>query len=160
MERVTRERRSAERKVEGCRRKLARLEGEPTNTVLDTFNDLRDPLRGAEGQGLGELNERLRQEFEEFRLDTTDDETVGVQPVLWARDPRALAACTEWADEAQRMAPEEVEERLLLEEGIDDGPIWATGEEEIRPPAKPLAVIDRNLSYPHEPWHSGRSRFA
>jgi hypothetical protein len=48
------------------------------------------------------------------------------------------------------MSPEEVEERLLMEEGIEDGPIWATGEEEIRPPAKPLAVVDQNPPYPHE----------
>lgn len=150
MERVARERRSAEREVERCRRRLAKLDGEPANTVLDTFNALRDALRGTGGTGLGELNERLREEFEEFRLDTTGDGTVCVQPVLRAWDPRALAAHTEWADEAQGMTQEEVEDRLLMEEGIDDGPIWATGEEEIRPPAKPLAVIDQNLPYSHE----------
>ena len=61
------------------------MEERPANAALDD-NDLRNAIRGAEGRGLGELNERLCAEFEEFRMDRTDDDVVGVQSVLRVRE--------------------------------------------------------------------------
>jgi len=47
------------------------------------------------GTSLAALNERLRAEFECFRMDTMPDGTVGVQPVLRARDFDVAAAYSE-----------------------------------------------------------------
>ena len=52
MERIERERHGVKRRIEECQRELAEMEDRPVNAALDTFNDLRDALRGAEGRGL------------------------------------------------------------------------------------------------------------
>ena len=126
------------------------MEDRPVNAALDTFNELRDALRGAGGRGLGELNERLRAEFEEFRMDSMDDGVIGVVPVLRRREIDLswdwYATYKEWIDAGQ---PEPTEEEIAAyhrqerEERRRDRaeePIWADGKEMIRPPAKPLMV--------------------
>lgn len=113
------------------------MEERPANAALDAFNDLRNAIRGAEGRGLGELNERLCAEFEEFRMDRTDDDVVGVQSVLRVREFDVGAAYAAWVDAGKpEPTPEQVAEHRR--ERVADGPIWVTGSARMRPPAKAL----------------------
>jgi DNA invertase Pin-like site-specific DNA recombinase len=63
--------------------KLDALENEPTPTdaALDLYSELANAVRSG-GRSIRELNERLREQFEEFRLDQPDPDSVSVQPVL------------------------------------------------------------------------------
>jgi DNA invertase Pin-like site-specific DNA recombinase len=126
-------------------RALAALEDEPTPTdaALDLYNELAAAIRSG-GDSLGELNERLRGKFEEFRLDQVDDETVGVQPVLRVREMDADAALREWIEAGEPdPTPEEVADYEAVEKA--SVPIWA-GK---RPPAMPLAIVNGKLTNHH-----------
>jgi DNA invertase Pin-like site-specific DNA recombinase len=148
LERTVQKRESVEGRIEACRRDLESLE-DPADTALDTYNELRDALRGAGGRGLGELNERLREEFEEFRLDTMDNGVIGVLPVLRKREFDWFASYTAWLDAGKpEPTPEQTEEHRR--EAVVDEPIWAEGKQQIRPPAKALAIPNENPPHSHE----------
>jgi DNA invertase Pin-like site-specific DNA recombinase len=110
----------------------------PTDDMLDLFNELAASVRLGGGT-LGELNERLRAEFQEFRLDTMPDGSVGVQPVLRPRPFDAGAAFIWWLDAGRPLPSDEEAERIVREGHIEDAR-WVTGDEQIRPPVKALAV--------------------
>lgn len=76
--RTENERRGAERRIEALRREPA-AQDDPVDAALDLYDDLRRNVRGGDGS-LADLNERLRAEFEEFRLDRVDEGVVGVLP--------------------------------------------------------------------------------
>jgi DNA invertase Pin-like site-specific DNA recombinase len=73
-------------KVAAIRAKVDALQDDepPTDVMLDLFNELRAAVTGGDGS-VAELNERLREEFEKFRLDYLNDGTVGILPVLRER---------------------------------------------------------------------------
>ena len=143
------ERADAERRIGECRTALDELRDRPADTALDTFNELKRALRGVGGSGLGEVNERLRGEFEEFRLDTMPDGIVGVLPVLKPRDFDVQAAFRAWLDAG---SPEPTAKQVEAHEAVGraSDPRWVTGSEQIRPPAKALLVGDPNPPYSQE----------
>ncbi len=110
-----------------------------TDAMLDFWNDLRDDLHHG-GKSLGDLNERLRAKFEEFRIDQMEDGVIGVQPVLKARPFDWAAAYREWIEAGK---PEPTEEQIEVErrERLAEETLWVTGEETIRPPAKAFTVV-------------------
>jgi hypothetical protein len=139
---------------------LEALEQPADDAMLDAYNELAASVRGAEGGGdsLEEVNRRLKAQFEEFRLDQHDGDSVLVMPVLRkmpAPDVGNLYAAWEEAG-----FPEPTEEEIaewdrisrgqsILEDGkahpADLPPlspvlIRATGREEVRPPAKDLLI--------------------
>ena len=115
----------------------------------------KEAIRGAKGRGLGELNERLREEFEEFRLDQMDDGVIGVQPMLRKREFDVGAAYAAWVEAGKpEPTPEQIGNHRRVQ--VAEDPIWVTGKEMIRPPAKPLTIPNGNLSYPQE-YHPIRS---
>jgi DNA invertase Pin-like site-specific DNA recombinase/diadenosine tetraphosphatase ApaH/serine/threonine PP2A family protein phosphatase len=54
----------------------------PTDSMLDVYNDLAHAVRGSDDSSVGELNDRLRAVFAEFRMDEVEPGVVGVLPVL------------------------------------------------------------------------------
>lgn len=146
VERTRAERADAERRAGECRAALDAIKDEPANAALDAFNDLRHALRGAEGRGLAEVNERLRSEFDEFRIDTMPEGVVGVQPVLKPRTFDVHAAFREWVEAGSPPPTADEVEAADAEERAGQ-PLWVRGREQIRPPAKVLVVPDPNLPY-------------
>jgi hypothetical protein len=115
----------------------AELAAEPepaTDAMLDAWGDLRDAVRVG-GESLGELNERLRAEFREFRMDRMEDGVVGVLPVLRERPVPSYA---EWSEAGKPLPSEDEARRILRRDGVVADGTWVTGEERI--PAKPLSV--------------------
>jgi site-specific DNA recombinase len=131
--------------LRSAQEKRAALEAEPspTDAALDLHSELAKAVRGGDGS-LADLNERLRQEFDEFRLDAIDGETVGVQPILKARPFDVGTALAAWAEAGEfAPSPEEVEAHEAAERASD--PILV-GQ---RPPALPLEVTVKNLPDHH-----------
>jgi site-specific DNA recombinase len=142
LDRAQRERAEQDERVRFLNGELARAdEPTPTDPLLDYFNRLSEAVRGGSDGSLGEVNERLRAHFQEFRLDRVDEETVGVQPILRgeivARD--LGAAHREWI-EAGEPKPTAGEVEAYERERDAEEPIWVSGDEVIAPPAKPLTV--------------------
>ena len=144
----------------------ATLDAEPEppsiDALLDFYNALASAIRGGDGQAsMAELNQRLRASFEEFRLDTMPDGTIGVLPFLRAQGEiveEVGSAYRAWeeAGEPEPTAAEIAEWTLLSRSpemvganrsvptpdlpGRSPVLIWATGREVPRPPAQPLVV--------------------
>jgi hypothetical protein len=132
------------------RGRLDTLDEQPHNAALDAFNALKRAVAGGDGEGLGELNERLRAEFKEFRLDRMDDGTVGVVPVLRERPAAELiGGYAAWAEAGKPLPSEEEARRIQRGEDTLAEGIWVTGDEINRPPAKALSV-DQKPPYSHE----------
>jgi DNA invertase Pin-like site-specific DNA recombinase len=146
LERVKAERGQLAASVEDVEHVLNARSAEPLpmDAMLDFWSQLgravKDGVDG--GRSVEEVNLRLRDIFEHFRLDVVDEGVVGVLPVL---------------------APSAVErfgsDRLIVLSGDDvtytanpapsaESPIvlFATGAESIRPPVKPVEVPYRNVS--------------
>lgn len=134
---------------------------QPTDdAMLDAYNSLAAAVRGGEDAGdeVQEINERLKGQFEEFRLDQQDAENVSVLPVLRKQPAPDVAALYAAWEEAGCPEPTEAEvaewDRISRGQSIlvdgralpADLParspalIWATGREELRPPAKELLI--------------------
>ena len=138
MERNRHERQATEQRIEERRRKLAKLK-KPSDVALDIFDKLRKAVRGEEGESLGEVNERLRDEFEEFRIDRMEDGMIGILPVLKAQPFDVGAAYREWVEAGKPEPTEEQIEAERRESRLSEG-LWVTGKEAIRPPTKPLQL--------------------
>ena len=89
---------------------------------------------------MGELNQRLRAEFLEFRLDRMDDGVIGVVPVLRERPSLTLTVSY---DEAMASPLPSYDDYLRMQrEAAREDPLWVTGEEQIQPPTKLLKIPD------------------
>jgi DNA invertase Pin-like site-specific DNA recombinase len=111
---------------------LAELAAPTDDAMLDVWGELKRAVRKGD-DGVGGLNERLRAEFREFRLDALGDE-VAVLPVLLPRDvPGSPLALLQAWEEAGDPTPEEVADFERHER---------RGEAEslITVPAKPLLI--------------------
>ena len=145
---VLRERDDARAAVDRLEAALAAEPEQPnTDALLDAWNDLARAVRG-DGGSLGDLNERLRAKFEEFRLDRMDYGTVGVLPMLHreAVDPAALYRA--WKEAGEPEPTTEAIKQYWREEAAEN-PIWATGQHSIRPPAKALRVSTEKGPHSH-----------
>ncbi len=153
--------------VEARRAAVKEVEGPSDDSLLAACNELSRAMRGeGEGDSLADLNARLRDHFEEFRLDSLDDGTVGVMPVLRSVAVPSGSDVTEilraWR-EAGEPGPTEEQlaeyERLRREQTSivsADGAvpaelppgvpalIWATGRYVMSPPARDLTVTGHN----------------
>jgi DNA invertase Pin-like site-specific DNA recombinase len=112
---------------------LAELAAPTDDAMLDVWGELKRAVRKGD-DGVGGLNERLRAEFREFRLDLVEDESVAVLPVLLPRDvPDSPLALLQAWEEAGDPTPEEVADFERHER---------RGEAEslIAVPAKPLLI--------------------
>lgn len=113
---------------------LAELAAPTDDAMLDVWGELKRAVRKGE-DGVGGLNERLRAEFREFRLDLVDDESVAVLPILLPRDVPGspLALLQAWQESGDDPTPEEVADFERHER---------RGEAEslIAVPAKPLLI--------------------
>lgn len=121
---------------------------EPTDAMLDLYIDLRRTIGGGEGS-LADLNERLREEVEEFRIDTLDDGTVEVLPVLQPRplDAAEIAALYDAWHEGGEQAPTAEEERDYWAHERREEPFLT------RPPTVPLSVVATKPGNAQESWH-------
>jgi hypothetical protein len=82
----------------------------------------------------------LRAKFTEFRIDEMDDGVIGVQPLL-RHDPvqPGRDLYREWLESGDSHR-EPTREELAEFHGTAEEPIWARGDEEIRPPLRALTV--------------------
>jgi site-specific DNA recombinase len=81
VERLRAERRGAEQRVSELRQALDQDDGSgDADAMLDVWNDLKRAVRG--GDGVADINERLRSRFEFFRLLWLREGLIHVQPVL------------------------------------------------------------------------------
>lgn len=112
---------------------LAELAASTDDAMLDVWGELKEAVRAGD-DGVGGLNERLRAEFREFRLDAQDGGEVAVLPVLLPRDvpDSPLALLRAW-QESGEPTPEELADFERHER---------RGEAEslIAVPAKPLLI--------------------
>jgi DNA invertase Pin-like site-specific DNA recombinase len=134
--RVEDERAAKQSEVEARRSALAEIEAPTDDTMLDVWNDLKRAVREGD-EGTAALNERLRAEFAEFRLDCDDEQTVGILPVLLPRDvapENPLLLLQAWKD-ADEPGPTE-----QAEADYDDATARETAEGLIVVPAKPLSA--------------------
>jgi hypothetical protein len=80
---VMEEREAGQERIRALQTALASEPDEPsTDAMLDVYNALSRAIRGDGTEGVGELNDRLRSVFEEFRLGRMDDGALGILPVL------------------------------------------------------------------------------
>lgn len=113
---------------------LADLAAPTDDAMLDVWGELKRAVRKGD-DGVGGLNERLRAEFREFRLDLVEGESVAVLPVLLPRDvpDSPLALLQAWEESGGDPTAEEVADFERHER---------RGEAEnlIAVPAKPLLI--------------------
>ena len=81
---VLAEKATHEQRVAALRQALAaQRPGPSTDAMLDIYNAMARAVRGeGKDESVGDLNDRLRAVFEEFRLDSVDAGVVGVLPIL------------------------------------------------------------------------------
>jgi hypothetical protein len=113
--------------------------------MLDAFNGIARAVRGGDGEGLGELNERLRTVFAEFRLETVSKgDAVAVLPIL--REDAVTRYALPEDDPYYGLARVYIGEGLRGYESQEDvdnavAVLFATGEERLPTPrVKPVEV--------------------
>ncbi len=133
--------------VQSLNAELAALDDEPSDEdrMLDAYNELRRRILGGDGS-FADLNERLRANFEEFRLDRVADGTIGVLPVLRAHEVTDVtAAYKAWQDAGEPMpTDQEVADHDALSDAQE--PMWIGAG----PPAKVLEIPVKNLRNSHQ----------
>ena len=80
---VMRDKTSQQTTVRDLQTQLAAEPADPSvDAMLDVYNQLAAAVRSHDNDSVADLNERLRSVFKEVRIDTVDENTVGLLPVL------------------------------------------------------------------------------